>query len=601
MSDRRSRFPWVAACLSVLDRSPIPQWAKKNISLAGGYARQGAFDIRTCRHLEQPFEAVQSDAVRRVTVRAAVQTLKTLFLEICSLWSLENKPGPCMWTMQDDDSAKEHVKGRYMGLLKSVPALAAIMPRDRHNRNTLEIYFGDFYLLINGANLGNLQSKSIRHKLNSECWMWKQGLLEQAERRVSAYERDGISKIINEGQGSWVGDDFDKKWLDGTQEVWAVECAGCHKHQPLEFFARMDADPETRAGVVWSKEAKREDGTWNEKIIRESVRWVCKSCGHAHENTARTRAAWNATGKYLEPRADADGRHRSFTWNALIADDLGNLVVEYLSAVESKNRGNVEPLCTFYQQRLGLPWKEEAQDFGKVEIVGLAGYTLAEMFDAGPAKIENESHRLLTVDRQRDHFWCVVRAWCLGGKSRLLWRGKVLTTEQIMEIQQRFGVLPQFVMQDAQYSTAQVYDDCIKHGWTALHGSGDDSFTHLLPDGRKVQKFFSPLKLAEGAGGRARYMFWASDPVKDMLAALFSGKSYPFEIAGDVGPEYLKQLQAEAKRERVSKQTGRSEWRWVKTGPNHLRDCEAMQVAVALALGILPQPEAQQKKNEKPE
>jgi len=86
-------------------------------------------------------------------------------------------------------------------------------------------------------------------------------------------------------------------------------------------------------------------------------------------------------------------------------------------------------------------------------------------------------------------------------------------------------------------------------------------------------------------------MFWASDPVKDVLAALVAGNSHAWECGADHGEEYARHLRGEVKRERISKSTGRSEWRWTKTGPNHMWDCEAMQVAVALALQLLPSPE----------
>ena len=62
------------------------------------------------------------------------------------------------------------------------------------------------------------------------------------------------------------------------------------------------------------------------------------------------------------------------------------------------------------------------------------------------------------------------------------------------------------------------------------------------------------------------------------------------EVPADAGDDYLRQMRAEVKRERVNKVTGRSEWRWHKEGPNHFWDCEAMQVAVALALELLPSP-----------
>ncbi len=149
----------------------------------------------------------------------------------------------------------------------------------------------------------------------------------------------------------------------------------------------------------------------------------------------------------------------------------------------------------------------------------LTDYTLAAANEAGATKIGNETRRIMTIDRQRDHFWAVVRAWRTDGSSRLLWRGKLLTVEQCNDVATRFAVEPQLVCEDAQYSTAQVYEDCIRFGWTALHGSGDDGFTHLIA-GKKVQRFYSPLKTTEVPGGRARYMFWASDPVKDVLLAL---------------------------------------------------------------------------------
>lgn len=579
------------------DRRPVYDWARDFVHLGGGYARQGSFDIRTCRHLLEPFEAVADERVREVTCRAAIQTLKTLFVEICSLWAISNEPGPIMWTQQDDESAAEHVKGRYRNLLKGCEPVARLLPRNKHDAATCEIYFGDFYLLINGANLNNLQSKSIRWKINSECWLWKQGLLTHARRRVSAYARDGISKILNESQGSNAGDDFDRLWHEGTSQQWSITCEGCRKLQPLVFFARMETQPDVLAGVVWDQEARTGSG-WDEGRVRKSARWVCPSCGHVHPNTPATRAKWNLEGQYGPARAEADPKHRSFAWNALIAEDLGQLSVEFIQASEFKRRGQLNPLRDFYMQRLAIPWRVEDDAIGKVTLELRGAYTLAEMHGEAAKRLDKEVRRFLTIDRQRDHFWAVVRAWMHDGSSRLLWRGKLLTTEQAEETRRHFGVEPQLTFQDAQFSTAHVYEDCIRYGWTALHGSGEDSFTQIQPNGNKVQRFFSSVKQTQVPGGYARYMFWASDPVKDILAALVSGTSHVWEAGADAGEEYSKQMKGEAKKERVSKATGRSEWRWHRVGPNHYWDCEAMQVAVALALQIIPSPEKAESKQE---
>jgi len=486
------------------DRRPIHDWARDFVQLGGGYARQGAFDIRTCRHLLEPFEAVADERVREVTCRAAIQTLKTLFVEICSLWAIANEPGPIMWTQQDDESAAEHVKGRYRNLLRNCEPVARLLPKNKHDAATCEIYFGDFYLIINGANLNNLQSKSIRWKLNSECWLWKQGLLTHARRRVSAYARDGISKILNESQGSHADDDFDRLWHEGTAQIWSVQCFGCQRFVPLEFFGRAADDPAKRVCVVWDEGARKENGMWDEQLVRNSTRWICPQCAHEHANSAATRARWNSTGRYSAPRADRDGKHRSFNWNAILAEDMGQLAVEFLQAGEFKKRGQINPLRDFYMQRLALPWRNEEAQLNRTTVELRGTYTLADMHARGREKLENEARRMMTIDRQRDHFWAVVRAWKSDGGSQLLWRGKLSTTEQAEGIRQHFGVESQLCFQDAQFSTAHVYEDCIRFGWTALHGSGEDSFVHIRPNGQKVQKFHSSIKQTQVPGGYAR-------------------------------------------------------------------------------------------------
>ena len=83
---------------------------------------------------------------------------------------------------------------------------------------------------------------------------------------------------------------------------------------------------------------------------------------------------------------------------------------------------------------------------------------------------------------------------------------------------------------------------------------------------------------------------WASDPVKDVLGKLRSGQGAKWEVPDDAGQEYERQINGDVKKEMVNKRTGRSEWRWVRRHANHYWDCEAMQVAAALMLGILASP-----------
>jgi hypothetical protein len=59
-------------------------------------------------------------------------------------------------------------------------------------------------------------------------------------------------------------------------------------------------------------------------------------------------------------------------------------------------------------------------------------------------------------------------------------------------------------------------------------------------------------------------------------------------LPDDVSPEYLKQIDAETKREITNSKTKQVEYRWVKTRQNnHAWDCEAMQIVLALNLQLI--------------
>jgi hypothetical protein len=541
-----------------------------------------------------PLDAIQDEAVRMISCYGAIQTGKSLTVEIAIPWIIANAPGPIMWTMQSDPDAKEQANTRFNELLKRCAPVAALMTGiERHKKNTLETYFGNFFLLLNGANINNLQSKSIRWKFNSEVWLWKKGLLKHAIGRVSKFEETQCSKVFNESQGGIAGDDMDLAWGSGDQGIWSVRCEHCRTLLPLEFFARCESEREKYAGMIWADDAKREDGTYNIGRAADSARWKCKRCGHEHSNTARTRAAWNASGEYAPDNPTAPAAIKSFRWNALVSRDFGALVSEWLTAMEQKRLGNMQPMIDFYQKRLAIPYKAE-QEIEKFELTG-SGYTLADVGAEPKKKITNEVARILTADRQRDHWWVVVRAWRSDGSSRLLHFSKVLAVEQIKILSETYGVQDQLVFQDAQHATAKVYEDCVRFGWTALHGSGEGGFTHILRSGKRVKRFYSPLKSAAVPGGLAPYVHWASEPIKDMLHALRTGNGAGWETPDDREDEYAKQLNGDQKRERLNKKTGRPEWLWTRCAANHAWDCEAMQIAAALMLRILAAPEVEEK------
>jgi hypothetical protein len=272
-----------------------------------------------------------------------------------------------------------------------------------------------------------------------------------------------------------------------------------------------------------------------------------------------------------------------------------DLVISWVRANDAKHLGLLEPLKDFKMKKLAQPWPKELE-LPAVEMEA-ADYNAADMEDG--RAITDEMIRLMTIDVQQDHYWAVIRAWTNSGTSRLLYCGRVLTLDKLREIQTRYKVADKKTCMDAGNSFhGVVYDRCAQYGWTALIGRGEDWFSAKNKQGRTIRRLFSkpdyvpaPTTKSKQTGRAAMVLFfhWASDPVKDVLARLRTIGSPTWEFPHDVPREYLLHLNSERKRDVVDKVTKRTRKRWTKTHrPNHLWDCEAMQVVVAMMLGALP-------------
>ncbi len=576
----------IIAAATKTDRRPIPEWLHDNWILPAAYAQPGRFDVVTSRHMIAPFAAIQDSSVREVTVMAAVQTGKTLTVEGAICWAACNSPGPIMWTHQTEEKAREFCHERFMEGLKNIKQIRDMLPRERHAVTATEIYFGPFFLGVNGANLSSLQSKSIRWKFNSEVWLWKQGLLEHARARVTAFERAGNSKVVNESQGSTDGDDFHEAYKSGHQAEWSIKCFGCGKQSPLVFSGPRHDNPAAKANVVWADDARRGDGTWNVARACETAHWECPHCGEHHDDSSRTRARWNAEGEYLVRRTDAPAHIKSYRWEALVARPMAELVSQFLEARRQQKQGVMQAMIDFTRQRRALPWKED--DMMERVMMKGSGYLLNSPTIAD--KIDGEADRFLTIDRQRDIFYCVIGAWRADGSSRRLYHSLINTTGQLREVQQKFNVADNRVFEDSGYFADAVYQDCADYGWTALRGSGDNYFS-VEKNKVKYKRMWSDVKLIQKNNKLIPLIDWASDPVKDILHNLRIGKGAKWETADDQGSEYERQMNGERKKMFENKKTKKQEWRWQRTHDNHYWDCEAMQVVAALILGILASPE----------
>jgi phage terminase large subunit GpA-like protein len=552
------------------DRTPIHEWCTKHVKLPHS-ARSPQFDISSTPWLIDPMIAFSDNDNKEIVIVAPVGSGKTTLFEGAVPWIISEEPGPTLVVMQTEPEAKLWSGTRLKPSLKLCEPIKPLWPDDRHDDKLLSITFPHMPLLIGGANMSTLQSKSMRYVIGDEVWIWKSGMIEEARRRT--HDRWN-SRVLLVSQGSFEYDDFHEAFLQTVQSAFHWQCEECGE------FVRWSFDD-------IEYEVKRDE---SDLIIQESVEssaeLVCPHCEARYSDKVQTRRRLSESSQYKLLNKHGRTGHLGFTYSATCVWWIpwGKLALEWVKANEAKKKGFYKPLQQFKQKREAQFWSEDYLD-NRSALVG-ADYLKSEF--ANGELWEGEAYRFMTVDVQRDHFWSVIRAWKVDGTSRLISEGKILTWDGVRHIQEQYNVQDKLVFIDAQYETDQCYCHCVKWGWTALRGEGKrDGFNHKR--GRfNIKKMFSKVGTAKASsGGYASYIYWCNEPVKDILAVLRAGNGVDWEVPKDISDAYKFQIDSEVKEDQINKTTGQVNRLWVKKRENHLWDCEAMNLVVAIMMGLM--------------
>lgn len=534
-------------------------------------------------------EAIVYPKIRLVSIIAAVQSSKTTAPELTLCYIIANLPGPCLWLDQTDEDAKDESESRIQKLFESCEPVKKLFPKNKNKQRNTTVHFsnGMTLWLLGAYNKTNLQRRSIRWLFGDETWRWPVGHMAEAEARTTAF--GWLGKCVFMSQGGEENDDTHRKFETTDMREWHYKCPKCG-----EFVAYAWEN------IEWDDECKDENGEYDFSKINTNTALKCAKCGEYFEDSDRMRRILNRDGKFIPLNPNASKENVGFHWNALASMSWGKLAELYLRAKIAARKGDSSLLQQFYQKRLALAWKEFAEDY-RLEIAS-SGYASGDVWadEAGfnkkgqiiaPPFGENERIaplRIISVDVQMDCFYLVVRAWSIDGSSRLLWHERVLTWEDIEEIQRKFAILDNLVFVDAGYNSYEVYKQCGKRHWIALMGDNRSNFHHRLSDGKTVLRFYSPVKnVFISKQTKCRMHFWSNLNVKDTLARIRRNQNpsdgATWEVPSDISEDYLKQMESE---HRIKKG---SHWIWEQIGnrPNHYLDCEAMNCAGALMLKVI--------------
>jgi phage terminase large subunit GpA-like protein len=552
----------------------ILDWASENVHFPNS-DRASRFDSSIAPWLNDPLLSASDDETTQVFLRAPTGGGKTTLMETLACFIVAQKPGPTLFVGQTDDMVKDWTESRLLPIFNECKPVKELYPQDRHALRKTTILFPHMVLFAGGANMTNLQEKSMRYCIGDEVWRWKGGMIKELKAR---HHDRWNRKTILVSQGWDAGHEADAEWEGGTREVWGWECINCGKWQRYLFDSiKYNSERDEKGNILWDN-------------VQDSIKMICEHCKHEYSDTTATRRDLSARSSYQQINPHPIRGHKSYEYPASAVWWIPwfILVKEWIEANEAKNSGNIEPLKQFVQKRKAQTWQNEVTS--DLPEISVGNFSKSEFIEG--QKIDGEHRRFLCVDKQRDHFWCIVRAFRIDGSSMLLHESRPLTWETIDAIQRQYEVQSRCVVIDAGYDTPLVYEQCAIRKWTASHGSGQDGFYHI-EGGKRVRRFVSKIEGAQaGSGGlKCGYFFYSNEKVKDKLASFRQPDAkLKWEVPRDVSDNYRKQMLSEMKKDIVNAKTKQIEQRWVRIGgrPNHLWDCECIAIASAMLAGVLP-------------
>jgi ssDNA-binding Zn-finger/Zn-ribbon topoisomerase 1 len=555
------------------------KWLEENVRFPHS-SRSTHFDRETAPWWNDVILDFVDPTCRQTFVQACTGAGKSTALEALICWSVAQQPGPLLSITQTDATSAEWMQTRLKPVLYACDPLRELLPSNRHHIKKDGVYFPHMPLMLGGANTSNAQEKSVQVLLLDECWQYSD-LITQFKKRL--HDRwNGYALLAS--QSFEEPHQLTEEWRAGEEFVWCHSCPNCNEWVKPDWVN------------IKYDECKNAQGEWNWGELVKSVRHECPHCGHLTADSMAARRSLTLRSKWISQENDhVEGfRSRRVAAQSVYWIKWSDLVIQWCQASDARHLGVLQPTKDFRMQRLAEPWKEE-EDLPVLELEA-AQYFQNEWQDGRP--MPDEAARIMTVDVQQDHYWVIVRVWLNNGHSKLLWAGKVLTVDELRELQLRLKIHDKRTLVDAGNSFhGKVYDLCAKHNWVALIGRAEDHFTVRGKDGKPIKRYYSApdrvvaptTRDAKGKRIFVTFFYWSSDPIKDVLANLRNAGSPIWEFPQDAPPEYIRHLNSERKRATVDKRTKKTRLRWTATGrPNHMWDAEAMNVLTAQMLGILP-------------
>lgn len=390
----------------------VSEWAERHRRLTGKEsANAGRWRNDRTPYLREIMDAMGAGEVDEVVLMCCAQAGKSESVRNALAYWIAQDPGPCLWVMPDEKSAKEALDERLIPMIRSsVPWALPGTTRDL-TLSGLRLKSMDVYPAWAGSPQ-SMATRPCRYGIGDEIDKWPEfsgrdaspAALFKARLRTWKERKKCVLVSTPTTRSGAISKAY---YACADQRDYRIPCPRCEKLLPL-----------TWAQVKWPKREDTADRIRHAENVREEqLAWFeCESCGHEIREAERHAAV--KKGQWVSTLGLSEGcwsRRVAFHFNALCNPwaNLSELVEKWLKA-----QGDVAALMEFVNQELGEPFEEQISK------------TTGETFEAKAAA----GHQagivppwaglvIASADTQKDGFWWMVRAWGRDYRSRLLGYG----------------------------------------------------------------------------------------------------------------------------------------------------------------------------------
>jgi hypothetical protein len=580
----------------------------------------GPFSLSGRYYAREPLDSFADKSIKSRILVFGHQTGKTVILMASAGYLCAIVGTRIFWVLPTIANARKFSRQRLMKMIKASVGLKDLLSKfNRHSFQILEMEIGQSVIDLTGSNsLANLKSTPAGAVYLDETdeFIFKPNEInpiEAAHARADA-QVDPIH-VETSTPKKWSGNAWQSLLKSDLRRRYCP-CPHCKQYVILVFDKRYTelaglVTLGCEAEVMWDKEARKENGTWDLERVERSARHECPFChGHIleqHKTLMDRNGEWRVTRKAAIGSA---GWHLP-SFNACNPEvSTGKIAVKFLEGKKS-----VAGVASTVSDFFALPYVGQATQKRREQII--------ESFEVS----SNEWEPLMTVDCQgrvsdeTEHFfWVVVQLWKPNDKSIITVAKGVDSWEEVEAIQIENKVKDVGVMVDAGYKLKEVCKKCSEHseprnqegylldttllpvfvGWTPSKGQPTNKTWHDKE--LKMQRPFrlQPQDALNGTplGGKVLMnMFeFSSSYFQDFLEELrregekLGDKSRWQVLKSCATSEFWRHMDGDQKKIIENKRNGqiKEEWQPRNAGrwPNHLRYCCLLNLAFASWLGF---------------